>query len=426
MKEINIKYQCLKDEITNKTLEEFKQKAIEARKVLMSKNGAGKDFTGWVDYPLEIQEKDVESIKEITSKLHEISRCMVVVGIGGSYLGSKAAIDFLSDYYQNPDYEVIFLGNNVSSQYLKQTLEYLRNTDFCVNIISKSGKTLEPALAFRFVKELLIEKYGPSYNKYIVATTSEMSSLVHDEAVENGYYEFYIPSSIGGRYSIFTAVGLLPLCYAGYDIYEVIKGAINCSQECLDLPFDDNAAMQYAALRNIFYSNGKVVEALVSYEPKFRFLGEWWKQLYGESEGKNNKGIFPVSLVYSTDLHSLGQYVQDGIRNMFETVIDVEEDSFEITIPKDENNFDNLNYLAGKKIQFVKNQIVKGVCQAHVSGQVPNILITIKNVSEYSLGYLLYFFMFACGMSGYILGVNPFNQEGVETYKKNVLTLLKK
>ncbi len=426
MKEINIKYQCLKDEITNKTLEEFKQKTIEARKVLMSKNGAGKDFTGWVDYPLEIQEKDVESIKEITSKLHEISRCMVVVGIGGSYLGSKAAIDFLSDYYQNPDYEVIFLGNNVSSQYLKQTLEYLRNTDFCVNIISKSGKTLEPALAFRFVKELLIEKYGPSYNKYIVATTSEMSSLVHDEAVENGYYEFYIPSSIGGRYSIFTAVGLLPLCYAGYDIYEVIKGAINCSQECLDLPFDDNAAMQYAALRNIFYSNGKVVEALVSYEPKFRFLGEWWKQLYGESEGKNNKGIFPVSLVYSTDLHSLGQYVQDGIRNMFETVIDVEEDSFEITIPKDENNFDNLNYLAGKKIQFVKNQIVKGVCQAHVSGQVPNILITIKNVSEYSLGYLLYFFMFACGMSGYILGVNPFNQEGVETYKKNVLTLLKK
>lgn len=426
MKEINVRYECSNDEISSKALKEYENNLLDARRTLLSKTGLGKEYTGWVDYPLEIQEKDLEAIKEECNRLKKLAKCLVVIGIGGSYLGAKAAIDFLSSYYKENENEVIFLGNNVSPVYLKETLEYLQNKDFVVNVISKSGKTLEPALAFRFVRKLLEEKYGSLYSNYIVVTTSNENSLVHTEALENGYHEFFIPKTIGGRYSIFTAVGLLPICFSGFDIYELVKGAIICSQECIDLPYEENGALQYAAMRNLLYNQGKVVESLVSYEPKFRSLGEWWKQLFGESEGKDNKGIFPVSMIFSTDLHSLGQYVQDGIRNLFETVIEVKNDDIDLLVEKDDQNLDNLNYLTGKSVGYIRKQIIKGVSDAHKDGGVTNIFVTINDISEYSFGYLIYFFMFACGVSGYLLGVNPFNQEGVEAYKKNVSALLKK
>ena len=423
---LSLKYFNVKNVINEKILEEYSKPAEAARKKLLSKTGLGKEFTGWVDYPLQVPEREITQILDTVEEIKSQCECLVVIGIGGSYLGAKAAIDFLSTYYGGSPNEVVFLGNTVSPLYLEETLKYLETKDFCVNVISKSGKTLEPAIAFRFVRSLLIKKYGENYNKRVYVTTSQTNSILHDEALEKGYKEFYIPSNIGGRYSVFTAVGLLPIAYAGYDIVEFLKGAINSCQDFTILPFNENPCLQYAALRNILYNKGKTIECLCLYEPKFKSIGEWWKQLFGESEGKDGKGIFPVLLNYSTDLHSIGQYIQDGIRDIFETVLHFDDELNNISIEKDSENMDGLNYLAGKSVYHIRHQIMRGVIDAHLDGKVPNILIKVKDSSIYTLGYLLYFFMFACGVSGYLLDVNPFNQDGVEAYKKNMFALLKK
>lgn len=423
MKEISLQCEYFNKEKLINSMMLNEDKVINARDALLSKSGKGSDYTGWVEYPLLITEFELENIKSAAKKMHELGKYLVVIGIGGSYLGAKAVIDLLSGYYDNQN--IIFLGNNISPEYIYSTLKFLEDVDFTVNVISKSGKTLEPAIAFRFIKELLIKKYSDKFNERIFVTSSEKNSLLTSEAVANNYQEFHIPANIGGRYSVFTAVGLLPLAFAGYDICAFVKGAINSCTECTTPSYNENNALKYASLRNILYENGKTMEILSCYEPKARFFGEWWKQLYGESEGKEGKGIFPVSLIYSTDLHSLGQYVQDGIRNMFETVIEVTNDKEDIEIKEDIQDIDKLNYLAGKKVSHIKKQIMEGVIKAHVSGDVPNLKLSIEKIDEYHVGYLLYFFMFACGISGYILGVNPFNQEGVEEYKKNMLALLK-
>ncbi len=431
MKEIKLQYESLnKDRLTN-LIALNEENVIKAKDSLINKDGQGNDFTGWVDYPTKITEYDLDVINETADKMKTYGDYLVVIGIGGSYLGARAIIDLLDGYYQKS--KIIFLGNNISSEYIGETLNYLESVDFCVNVVSKSGKTLEPAIAFRLVKELLKSKYGAKYNERIFVTTSKNDSLLHEEAQANGYQEFFIPSDIGGRYSVFTAVGLLPLAFAGYNILEFVHGAINSYIECSTLPYFENDALIYASLRNILYNENKTIEALVTYEPKAKNFGEWWKQLFGESEGKNHKGIFPVSLVYSTDLHSLGQYVQDGIRNIFETVIETTEVSQkkayfdkDPVINYSSQNIDGLNYLSDKRISYIKKQTTEGVIKAHISGNVPNIKLSIKEINEYYIGYLLYFFMFSCGVSGYILDVNPFNQEGVEEYKKNMMALLRK
>lgn len=422
MKHINLQCDYLSEDYLNK-LKEMEKKVNDVKESISSKTGKGSEYLGWVDHPLNITECELEEINNAANRMHELGEYLVVIGIGGSYLGAKAIIDALSGYYDNR--KVIFLGNNISPEYLYSTLEFLKEVDFTVNVISKSGKTLEPALAFRFVKDLLIKKYNSKYNERIFVTTSKKDSLLNTEAEHNKYKQFVIPFTIGGRYSVFTAVGLLPIAFAGFDIMNLIKGSFDSCNDCAALPFLENNALKYACLRNLLYQNNKQIEILATYEPKFHFFGEWWKQLYGESEGKDGKGIFPVYLSYSTDLHSLGQYVQDGIKNIFETVIVVKEDREDITVVEDAQNIDKLNYLAGKNISFIRKQIMEGVSTAHYQGNCPNIILTIDKIDEYHIGYLMYFFMYACGISGYLLNVNPFNQDGVELYKNNMFALLK-
>lgn len=426
MKSVIFDYNNVLKFVNEKEIKEYDSKASLALKQLIEKTGKGNDFVGWVGYPMEIQENELEAINEAAKEIRDLSKTLVVIGIGGSYLGAKALIELLTPYYHNNGFNVIFLGNNMSPTYLHETLEYLKTVDFTVNVISKSGKTLEPAIAFRLVKNLLIEKYGSDYNKYIFATTSKENSILNEEAKREGFRTFYIPASIGGRYSVITVVGLLPLAACGYNVYDFLKGLINANQELTTLPFAENPALKYAAIRNILYNKKYTLEIFPSFEPKMHYFGEWLKQLFGESEGKDHKGIFPVNLIYSTDLHSVGQYIQDGMRNLFETYIDVQKERHAMKITKDEKNLDGLNYLADKDVKFVKDQALAGTIEAHVSGGVPVLKITIKDLSMESLGELIYFFMLSCGVSGYLLDVNPFNQEGVEAYKKNMYSLLKK
>lgn len=429
MKDLVFNYNGVLDYVSKKEIAAYEDKAKQALKDLIDNTGAGNDFTGWVNYPLEIQEKELQEINEVAKNIRKQSHCLVVIGIGGSYLGAKAAIEMFSPYFSNltkNNFEIIFLGNNISAGYLEGALKYLKNVDFSVNVISKSGKTLEPALAFRFVKELMIEKYGAEYAKRVVVTTSNHHSILHEEALKEGYKEFFIPDNIGGRYSVFTAVGLLPIACMGYDVYDLIRGAINSCQDFKTLPYQENPCMQYATIRNILYNKKYTNEIMASFDPKLTYFGEWWKQLYGESEGKDHKGVLPVVLSYSTDLHSLGQYVQDGMRNIFETFVDFAHEKTSLPIKENNEDLDGLNYLAGKDVKFVKDQALKGTMEAHISGGVPAMLIQVKDNSPYTFGYLAYFFMLSCGISGYLLGVNPFNQEGVEAYKKNMYALLKK
>ena len=426
MKNVTFNYSNISKFVSEKEIKEYDNKATLALKNLIEKTGKGNDYVGWVNYPMEISEKEFDDINEAAKEIRSISKTLVVIGIGGSYLGAKALIELLTPYYQNKDFNVIFLGKDMSSTYLYETLEHLKTVDFSVNVISKSGKTIEPAMAFRLVKKLLIEKYGSDYNKYIYVTTSKDNSILNEEAKQEGYKAFYIPQSIGGRYSVITVVGLLPLAAMGYDIYSFMKGVINASQELLTLPFGDNPALQYASIRNILYNKKYTLEIFTSFEPKMQYFGEWLKQLFAESEGKEHKGIFPVNLIYSTDLHSVGQYVQDGMRNMFETFIDIKKERHTVKFEKDEENLDGLNYLADKDIKFVKDQAMAGTIAAHVDGGVPVLQISLKDSSIETLGELVYFFMLTCGVSGYLLDVNPFNQEGVEAYKKNMFALLKK
>ena len=423
MNALKFDYSKILDFISKDEIYRCEGEAKEALNKLIYRNGEGSNYTGWLNYPDEISFIDLKNIENIKNKIKKNSDCLVVIGIGGSYLGAKAIIDALKSNGEL-DIEIRFIGNNISSQYLNDELMYLENVDFYVNVISKSGGTIEPAIAFHLIEELMERKYGSDYSERVIVTTSNNNSLLHDIALKKGYEELFIPTSIGGRYSVLTNVGLLPIVCAGIDIYKLIEGASAAKNECLNSDYKNNFAMLYAACRNLLYRKGKKIEILAMFEPCLRQYGEWWKQLFAESEGKENKGIFPTSTTYTTDLHSLGQYVQDGERNIFETFLDIEYPNINIYINKSNENLDKLNYLHGVSVETVKDKALEGTVMAHVSGGVPCLVITIEKLNEFNLGYLLYFNMLSCAISGYLLGVNPFNQNGVEEYKKNMRELL--
>ena len=398
---------------------------------VMNKSGAGSDFLGWVELPKNYDKEEFARIKLAAEKIKKSCDVLVVIGIGGSYLGARAAIEFIkSPLYNNlkkdtPD--IYFAGNNISSVALNELISITEGRDFCINVISKSGTTTEPAIAFRVFKKLLIEKYGEAGAKErIFVTTDRARGTLKEFSDKAGYETFVVPDDIGGRYSVLTAVGLLPIACAGIDIDELMNGA-NAAMKKLSTPdINENDAMKYAAIRNILLRRGKTTEILVGYEPYLLMLNEWWKQLFGESEGKDGKGIFPASVIFSTDLHSLGQFIQDGNRNIFETVINVKDSGSEFIIPNDPENVDGLNFISEEKLAYVNDTAMLATLLAHVDGGVPNIVLDVENKSAYSFGYLVYFFELTCAVSGYLLGVNPFNQPGVEAYKKNMFALLGK
>lgn len=396
--------------------------------------GAGSDFLGWINLPTEYDNEEFARIQAAASRIRENSDVLVVIGIGGSYLGARAAIEMLSHSFYNmlpkgkrQGPQVLFAGNNISSTYVAHLLQLLEGKDWSINVISKSGTTTEPAIAFRIFREKLEQKYGKEEaRKRIYATTDRAKGALKKLADAEGYETFVIPDDVGGRYSVLTAVGLLPIAVAGIDIAAMMQGAADASREYANPDLRENGAYQYAAVRNALYRKGKTTEILVNYEPNLHYFSEWWKQLYGESEGKDNKGIYPASVDFSTDLHSVGQFIQEGSRNLFETVIQVAEVPEHITINSDPEDLDGLNFLAGKTMDFVNKKAFEGTLLAHTDGGVPNLVVTIKDMTPYTFGYLVYFFEKACGISGYLLGVNPFDQPGVEAYKKNMFALLGK
>ena len=403
-----------------------------ANEVLLSRTGAGSDFLGWLDLPVNYDKEEFARIQAAAKKIQGDSDVLVVIGIGGSYLGARAAIEFCKGQMYNGIREagipeVYFVGNNISSSYLNDVVKIIGARDFSVNIISKSGTTTEPAIAFRIFKKLLEEKYGKEGAKgRIYATTDKARGALKALSDAEGYQTFVVPDDVGGRFSVLTAVGLLPIAAAGVDIEAMMKGAQDAREVCKGGDMSTNPSFQYAALRNILYRKGKGTEILVNYEPQLTMMGEWFKQLYAESEGKDHKGIFPTAANFSTDLHSIGQFIQDGTRNLFETVLWVNTPRSEAYIEEAAEDIDGLNYLAGKSVQFVNSKAYQGTLMAHMDGGTPNILIEIDQADAYHFGYLVYFFEKACGLSGYLLGVNPFDQPGVEAYKKNMFALLGK
>ena len=403
-----------------------------ANEVLLSRTGAGSDFLGWLDLPVNYDKEEFARIQAAAKKIQGDSDVLVVIGIGGSYLGARAAIEFCKGQMYNGVREagipeVYFVGNNISSSYLNDVVKIIGERDFSVNIISKSGTTTEPAIAFRIFKKLLEEKYGKEGAKgRIYATTDKARGALKALSDAEGYQTFVVPDDVGGRFSVLTAVGLLPIAAAGVDIEAMMKGAQDAREVCKGGDMSTNPSFQYAALRNILYRKGKGTEILVNYEPALTMMGEWFKQLYAESEGKDHKGIFPTAANFSTDLHSIGQFIQDGTRNLFETVLWVNNSRSEAVIEEAAEDIDGLNYLAGKTVQFVNSKAYQGTLMAHMDGGTPNIIIEIDEADAYHFGYLVYFFEKACGLSGYLLGVNPFDQPGVEAYKKNMFALLGK
>lgn len=433
-KEVVFDYSRAAGFVSAEEMENMKATTLCARDVLMDKSGAGNDFLGWIDLPVDYDKEEFERIKKAAAKIQNDSDVLLVVGIGGSYLGARAAIEFLSHSFYNvlpkgkrKTPEIYFLGNSISSKYIHDLKDVLEGKDFSVNIISKSGTTTEPAIAFRVFKEMLTEKYGrEEANKRIYATTDKSRGALKNLATEEGYESFAVPDDVGGRFSVLTAVGLLPIAVSGADIDKLMEGAAAGRKAALETPYESNSALQYAAVRNILHRKGKAVEIVANYEPSLHYVSEWWKQLFGESEGKDRRGIFPAAVDLTTDLHSMGQFIQDGSRVMFETVLNVEESPAEILLQKEEVDTDGMNYLAGKNVDFVNKSAMNGTILAHTDGDVPNLMVKIPEQDEYCLGQLFYFFEYACGVSGYILGVNPFNQPGVESYKKNMFALLGK
>ena len=411
-------------------LEQMQPLVTAADKELREGTGAGKDFRGFIDLPVNYDKDEFARIKAAAKKVQGNSQVFVAIGIGGSYLGARMAVDFLSQTFRNldPDLkfpEVYFAGNSISGTYLADLLDIIGDRDFSINVISKSGTTTEPSIAFRVLKAKLIEKYGKDGAKErIYATTDRAKGALKQEADAEGYEEFVVPDDVGGRFSVMSAVGLLPIAVAGGDIDEMMRGLGDGRKAYASADLKVNEAYQYAALRNILYRKGYTTELLENYEPTLQYLGEWWKQLMGESEGKDQKGIYPSSANFSTDLHSLGQYIQEGLRNLMETVVWVEEPNRDLTIPEDANNLDGLGYLAGKKMSFVNRKAYEGVVLAHTDGGVPVMTVSIPKQDAYTLGYLIYFFEAAVSISGYLNGINPFNQPGVEAYKKNMFALL--
>jgi len=402
-------------------------------KTLFNKTGKGKDFLGWINLPSEIDENLIKDIESDAQKMREIADVFVVVGIGGSYLGARAVIEALSHNFNNlleteKNPLVLFAGQNIGEDYLADLLDILDKKNYAITVISKSGTTTEPAIAFRIIKNHLENKYGKNEaKKRIIAITDKEKGALKELSEKEGYKTYFVPDDVGGRYSVLTPVGLLPIAIAGFDIKKLITGAFEMQQlnEAIS-SMEKNPIALYAATRNALYNKGKTTEIMVNYQPTLFYLTEWWKQLYGESEGKENKGIFPSGVSFTTDLHSMGQYIQEGLRNIFETVLSVKNSKKDLRIPEDKKNLDKLNYLAGKKINYVNKMAETGTMLAHVDGGVPNIKITIPKINEENLGQLIYFFEMACAVSGYILGVNPFDQPGVEAYKKNMFALLSK
>ncbi len=411
-----------------------KKQAEAAKAELLSREGAGNDFLGWIDLPVAYDKDEFARIKKAAAKIQSDSEVLLVIGIGGSYLGARAAIEFLRHSFYNSvskevrkTPEIYYVGNSISSTYIAHLKQVIGDRDFSINMISKSGTTTEPAIAFRVFKKMLIEKYGKEEaNKRIYATTDKARGALKKVANEEGYESFIVPDDVGGRFSVLTAVGLLPIAVSGADIDALMAGAASMRELCINNAFEENDAVKYAAVRNILYRKGKSTEVLANYEPSMHFISEWWKQLYGESEGKDQKGIFPASVDLTTDLHSMGQFIQDGARILFETVMELENSPEEIILEAEDVDLDGMNYLAGKTVDFVNKSAMKGTQLAHIDGGVPNLLIRVPEQNEFSLGQLFYFFEFACGVSGYVLAVNPFNQPGVESYKKNMFALLGK
>ncbi len=433
-REVTFDYSKAAGFIAADELSYMKSAVMGAKDVLTGRSGAGNDFLGWIDLPVDYDKEEFARIKEAAKKIQSDSDVLLVIGIGGSYLGARAAIEFLSHSFYNilskderKTPEIYFVGNSISSKYIKDLQDILKGKDFSINIISKSGTTTEPAIAFRVFKELLIEKYGrEEANKRIYATTDKARGALKSLATEEGYESFVVPDDVGGRFSVLTAVGLLPIAVSGADIDKLMEGAASGREKALNAPYEENPALLYAAVRNILLRKGKQVEIVANYEPSLHYVSEWWKQLYGESEGKDQKGILPHAVDLTTDLHSMGQFIQDGARIMFETVLNVEDSQAEVLLKEEAVDTDGMNYLAGKSVDFVNKSAMNGTILAHTDGNVPNLVVNIPEQNAFYLGQLFYFFEFACGISGYLLGVNPFNQPGVESYKKNMFALLGK
>jgi len=433
-KYLNLDYKNTNDFIVTHELEYSVPVVKALHEEIHNQTGAGSDFLGWVDLPTNYDKEEFERIRQAAMRIQADSDVLLVIGIGGSYLGARAAIEALNNHFYNmmnkedrKTPEVIFVGHHISASYMKDLLDYLDGKSFSINVISKSGTTTEPAIAFRIFKKLLIEKVGKQEAvKRIYATTDRKSGALKTLANDEGFETFVVPDDVGGRFSVLTAVGLLPIAVSGVDIKELMQGAADAQIRYNNPDLANNEAYQYAVLRNALYAKGYTIEMLINYEPSLTMFGEWWKQLYGESDGKDHKGIFPAAASFSTDLHSMGQYIQDGRRDLFETVIQVAKSRFDLTIEAEASDLDGLNYLAGATVDFVNKKAFQGTVLAHVDGGVPNIIVEVPEMNAYAFGYLVYFFEKACAMSGYILGVNPFDQPGVEDYKKNMFALLGK
>ena len=421
----------VKNFITDDELKAIAPAISDAHQKIIDKSGEGADFLGWVDLPVNYDKEEFERIKKAAAKIKSDSEALIVIGIGGSYLGARAAIEFCTSQNYNlikkDTPNIYFSGNSISGNSLSELVDLVKDIDFSINVISKSGTTTEPAISFRIFRELLIEKYGEEEaSKRIYVTTDKARGTLKEFSDKAGYETFVVPDDVGGRYSVLTAVGLLPIAVAGIDIDKMMQGAQDAREAYSVCDLQNNDCYKYAAIRNVLHSKGKAVELMVAYEPDFTMMNEWFKQLYGESEGKDGKGIFPSSVICSTDLHSMGQYIQDGVRMLFETSVMFTKPKREVVIKEDEVNADGLNFLAGQTMDYVNRRAFLGTVLAHVDGGVPNICIEIPEMSEYEFGYLVYFFEKACAISGYVLGVNPFNQPGVESYKKNMFALLGK
>ena len=432
---ISFDYSHAKFMVSDEELHIMQKRVLDARQKLLDGTGEGSDFLGWLDLPVNYDKTEFARIKKAAKKIQSDSDILIVIGIGGSYLGARAAIEALRHTFYNViDKEmrgntpqIFFAGHNISSTYLEHLLEVVGDKDFSINIISKSGTTTEPAIAFRLFKRMLIERYGrKEAAKRIYATTDKEKGALKSLADTEGYETFVVPDDVGGRFSVLTPVGLLPIAVSGADIDKLMEGAADSRKYCMERDFENNIALQYAACRNVLLEKGKTMEIFANYTPSIHYVAEWWKQLFGESEGKDGKGIFPTAVDFTTDLHSLGQFIQDGTKNHIETVINIENPRRKIIMEKEDVDIDGLNYLAGRTVNYINTQAMHGTALAHVDGQVPNFRITMPEMNEYSLGELFYFFEFACGVSGYVLGVNPFNQPGVESYKKNMFALLGK
>ena len=431
---LNLKLNLKNTGIEQKAIMKYKEKVEQIHQELHKRANDETDFVGWIDLPTKYDKKEFKRIKEAAARIQEDSEVLIVIGIGGSYLGARAVIESLTSTFDNMLTEekrkhpqILYVGNNLSPNYINDLIELLGTKDFSVNVISKSGTTTEPAIAFRIFREMLENRYGiEEARSRIYVTTDKERGALKTLANSEGYETFIIPDNVGGRYSVLTPVGLLPIAVAGINIDKLMEGARTAQQKYEDSNLKYNACYQYAVVRNILYKLYKNTEILVNYEPKMHYFTEWWKQLYGESEGKEQLGIFPAGVDFTTDLHSMGQYIQEGRRNLFETVIRIEKSESDITIQEEEDNLDGLNYLAGKGLDYVNKKAMEGTIEAHVSGDVPNIVIELPVLTEETVGHLIYFFEKACAMSGMILGVNPFNQPGVEKYKKNMFKLLEK